>query len=644
MAKQAENEATIAASSVEIEADRDRLKSETDVVDVDIESTDVKPIIVNTDPDSIINESDLDTAESETDEDFYDEHPQKMANQLLAEKRRELLSQAHINPYNIGGFVENSRPSTPSLPEEVAREHRIKVKKRKKDRKTSKHIPLSQKTHISIEPAVQMPLTPPMNANFVSDVMPAFNTTIPPSLHAFVSGVNSFVPSTPPIASLLLGSALEPEAPGMTGFGTDVVELGAPKMLTETRKHLASESRMSTGSSCSDADGSSALKRSKRRRIPNKFYGYTSDEESARLASTSINSPGAFLSNPFKPIPPPNLTWSKEDLPQPQKIVSTPSLKTIIRLPTANNTSTPKSRKSLQMTKPKSKPRNRERKVPNISISTKSMEPASQKPLIPPLIIRSSSVVKLKPQYETRPEPPKPKAPVNHHQPSNSEFPVRVHIMPIPKPPQPDDSDNSSDSDSESDSSIEGNSTAATNVTSVQQPFVQPVNHASATMIRNTMLHTSPPVVQLPTQQSQSTNHSNFTPRAVQSNQSSQFPLTVPPVGSRQAREGESVYCYCRCPYDEGAEMIACDGDNCPIEWFHFVCVGILVAPQDKWYCPQCRPQYLNENKSGDNNKSLFVPRNFMNHLGQQHQFGSSTFQQQLPAAGSTSSTTPSVT
>lgn len=41
-----------------------------------------------------------------------------------------------------------------------------------------------------------------------------------------------------------------------------------------------------------------------------------------------------------------------------------------------------------------------------------------------------------------------------------------------------------------------------------------------------------------------------------------------PPAGARQAREGESVYCYCRCPYDEVSEMIACDGENCLIEWF----------------------------------------------------------------------------
>ncbi|XP_008552522.1 uncharacterized protein LOC103574780 isoform X1 [Microplitis demolitor] len=49
-----------------------------------------------------------------------------------------------------------------------------------------------------------------------------------------------------------------------------------------------------------------------------------------------------------------------------------------------------------------------------------------------------------------------------------------------------------------------------------------------------------------------------------------------------------NVYCYCRCPYDEVSEMIACDGSNCHIEWFHFECVGIMVPPKGKWYCPDC--------------------------------------------------------
>jgi hypothetical protein len=27
---------------------------------------------------------------------------------------------------------------------------------------------------------------------------------------------------------------------------------------------------------------------------------------------------------------------------------------------------------------------------------------------------------------------------------------------------------------------------------------------------------------------------------------------------------------------------------QCPIEWFHYGCVGLTQAPKGKWYCPQC--------------------------------------------------------
>lgn len=27
---------------------------------------------------------------------------------------------------------------------------------------------------------------------------------------------------------------------------------------------------------------------------------------------------------------------------------------------------------------------------------------------------------------------------------------------------------------------------------------------------------------------------------------------------------------------------------QCPIEWFHYGCVGLTEAPKGKWFCPQC--------------------------------------------------------
>lgn len=59
--------------------------------------------------------------------------------------------------------------------------------------------------------------------------------------------------------------------------------------------------------------------------------------------------------------------------------------------------------------------------------------------------------------------------------------------------------------------------------------------------------------------------------------------------GDAVQQKNENLYCYCQCPYDEVSEMIACDGKDCTIEWFHFECVGIMVPPKGKWFCPDCR-------------------------------------------------------
>lgn len=45
---------------------------------------------------------------------------------------------------------------------------------------------------------------------------------------------------------------------------------------------------------------------------------------------------------------------------------------------------------------------------------------------------------------------------------------------------------------------------------------------------------------------------------------------------------------YCICNQVSYGEMVGCDNDDCPIEWFHYGCVGLHQAPKGKWYCPQC--------------------------------------------------------
>lgn len=45
---------------------------------------------------------------------------------------------------------------------------------------------------------------------------------------------------------------------------------------------------------------------------------------------------------------------------------------------------------------------------------------------------------------------------------------------------------------------------------------------------------------------------------------------------------------YCLCNQVSYGDMVACDNEDCPSEWFHYPCVGITAPPKGKWYCPQC--------------------------------------------------------
>ncbi|KAH6991847.1 hypothetical protein EDB82DRAFT_429269 [Fusarium venenatum] len=62
--------------------------------------------------------------------------------------------------------------------------------------------------------------------------------------------------------------------------------------------------------------------------------------------------------------------------------------------------------------------------------------------------------------------------------------------------------------------------------------------------------------------------------------------------------EDEPKYCYCNeVSY---GEMIACDADECPREWFHLECVGLKVAPKSEatWYCEECKERLENRRQT----------------------------------------------
>ena len=195
---------------------------------IDVVANDAQTI-----PETPILESDLETTESETDEEFYDKQPQKLAKKILEEKRNQLL--AGIEQAPNGSLVDNSRAATPNLPEEEQVKPKKKSKSKKKKKKKSERKEMEAKEfHTPNIP------TPYYHQYYQPPTVAPITLTLPR---------NSPVPS--------------PSA-----------KLPSTNVFPKTEAELPRE----------DTDVS--LRASKRRRVPNKFYGYSSDEEDDKLANT----------------------------------------------------------------------------------------------------------------------------------------------------------------------------------------------------------------------------------------------------------------------------------------------------------------------------------------------------------------------
>ncbi|EDW10797.2 uncharacterized protein LOC6581104 [Drosophila mojavensis] len=492
----------------------------------------------------IYNESDFETSVSDTDEEFYDAHPQKMASLVLSQKRLALLSehkpaQMHDSNGNYD-IVENSRPSTPSLPEEASafadkRERVAKNKKKKRERKST------------CKSMNQAKLT------FSSEQMVAPQQLLPQGLTAAGAAEAMATPLLPHHQQHLLPHLLPPHQQHLL-----------PESPVTPLTHRPSwKPRMSEGSSCSDADGQ--LKRSKRTRRPNKFYGYTSDDENMSSVLAPPLQVGMQL---IKPQPPPQLTWAKEDLPTPPKQQRSRSNHGEHHHHQAHHYhqqhhQSPQQNSHLH-SNGSTRKRNR-RATPGGAGSGSARR----------------GVKRTKQQLAT------PPAKVEQLQPQLPPIPT-LKIRPALLPASAAASD-SSDSSSEEDENGE------INVTSLL-PTHAPLPPMLPVMLPAPLPAPLPPLPPATTAFNQPIPpallpNPDFTTLQYFKANNIRYPIR-PPAGARLAREGESVYCYCRCPYDEVSEMIACDGDNCLIEWFHFECVGIMVAPQGKWFCAECRPKH----------------------------------------------------
>lgn len=564
------------------------------------------------DPDDIIYESDLLTDETDTDEDFYDEHPLKLDSQM-AEKRKQLLKGGVID-----GIVENSRPSTPSLPPDEKIEKRMKKKRKKEHRKSSSPTKRSYDSGAIVNPGDASmtyvnsslfnaaPETPFMNKKSFSYHQTSTPISAAPRIELHQANQ---------IRQLLQSTQQQPVLPILKEqhfYHSQTSNMSMNDYVNVS--HVPSIASSATSSRKNSDSEQANLKRSQRKRIPNKFYGYTSDDESM-AAQLALNP-----NDPFKPIPPPQFTWRKEDLPakskspcgtpriaplklslagdqlqqqlqsfaqEQQRQTSSPQVydfsfnasPTPDRHPAPvhvpyNNVSAnishsiqPSDSDSSDDQLHISEPSRRKRKLPNQANSmyafhTLETPPTVSQPPIPRLKLTIGSNNKIRrrninplkaPAAKKRKLNPAPKKNLSQVEtpPARGQFNPYAKQYDLQPPTR-----------------------------LLQSPSFDQIGGHEATSSRQMMAQERLEKQQkleeaiLNTQQYfQRFNHTQVNAELLQ----------------ETADDDGRLYCYCRRPYNEVHGMIGCDGSSCQIEWFHFECVGILVPPKGNWYCPECQ-------------------------------------------------------
>ncbi|XP_049823195.1 uncharacterized protein LOC109597200 isoform X2 [Aethina tumida] len=231
-----------------------------------------KPVdVVSTDPqqvappvnlvDAPIHESDLDTTESETDEEFYDKNPQLLAKKRLEEKRNQILEEVGCLPN--GDFIEStSRPPTP--PPGQVDEEDTKPKKKSKSKKRKKKKSERKESENGGAVSNEVP-------NIPDTYYQQYHQKSPPTVAPITLSLsrNSPLPTITPTYS----------ASPINNSGTSPFHK-TPMMQHQQQQKMLHESQGFARRESTD----SSLRASKRRRVPNKFYGYSSDEEEKEKA------------------------------------------------------------------------------------------------------------------------------------------------------------------------------------------------------------------------------------------------------------------------------------------------------------------------------------------------------------------------
>lgn len=582
------------------------------------------------DPDDIIYESDLVTDESDTDEDFYDEHPLKLDSQL-AEKRKQLLKGGMID-----GIVENSRPSTPSLPPDEKIEKKMKKKRKKEHRKSSSP---SKRSHNDSNAIVN-----PGDASMNYYANMSFNHH-PETPHVNKIGFSYQHTSTPnsstprielhqanQIRQLLQSTQQQPVLPILKEQHYYYSQASNHSYDYVNVSHVPSIASSATSSRKNSDSEQANLKRSQRKRIPNKFYGYTSGDESiAAQAFASTN-------ESFKPIPPPNLTWAKEDLPTKNKSPSSTPRIAPLKL---NLTGDPLQQQlhtfAVEHTKQApsphlyeygyntttSDPQQMPANVPHYNLSA-TVNPRSNRPSD----TDSSDDDQLhisEPRRRKRKLPSQANSMYAFH---TLETPPTVAQPPIPRLKLTIGSNNKIRRRNINPLKVSAAKKRKLANVGQKKTFAAPPPTAAAAPPDEAPIFargsfnpyakqydSQPPMrlLQSPTLE-QPYNQEAMSSRQMlaQEKLEKQQKLEEAILNTQQYfqrfnhtqvassdiaqdnAEGDGrVYCYCRRPYDDLQGMIGCDGSSCQIEWFHFECVGILVPPKGNWYCPECQKEQL---------------------------------------------------
>lgn len=111
-------------------------------------------------------------------------------------------------------------------------------------------------------------------------------------------------------------------------------------------------------------------------------------------------------------------------------------------------------------------------------------------------------------------------------------------------------------------------------------------NHNDATPVEHVLRSQAPSTTQNNTTQ-RKTNTGKKKKR--KSRQAAQAQKEETPPREEEPAIDPDEPTYCLCDQISYGEMIMCDNDLCPIEWFHFSCVTLTTKPKGKWYCPKCR-------------------------------------------------------